>query len=241
MSNEELVSLIQEGRCDLMPQLWDNVIGLVRKYAYKLCFVLEGRRGLTVDDLIQTGYIALTDAVSTYTPGVAAFSTWFVYYLKKRFWEAAGLHGKAKIKDPINNARSLDAPLDDEDGGTLAEIIPDPKASATIGAVEDQIWVEQLREVLGEMMREMPEAYADTLYRRYWKDQTYAEAAEELGIAGNTVKQREHKGLRYLRLPVNRSRLASFYEFDCYSGTGLGTFKKSGRSVQERYMEWKFG
>ena len=238
MSNEELVALIQKGNDSLMLQLWDNVIGLVRKFAYRLYIVLEGRRGITVDDLIQTGYVALVDAVSTYKPDMAAFSTWFVYYLRKHFGEAAGLHGMSKINDPIHTARSLDAPLDDEDGGTLGEIIPDPKALATISVVEDRIWLDQLREILGEIMLDMPEAYADTLYRRFWKDQTYEKAGEELGIAGQSVRLREYKGLRYLRQPQNRKRLRPFYEFDCYSGTGMGAFKSSGVSVQERYVMW---
>ena len=50
MSNEELVALIQKGNDSLMLQLWDNVIGLVKKFAYRLYIVLEGRRGITVDD-----------------------------------------------------------------------------------------------------------------------------------------------------------------------------------------------
>lgn len=79
------------------------------------------------------------------------------------------------------------------------------------------------------------------LYRRYWQNQTYAEAGEEIGMAAQNVKVTEWRGLRFLREPRNRKRLRPFYEFDCYSGTGLGAFRKTGCSVQERYVERKYG
>lgn len=88
MSNEEMVIEIQTGNNGLMIQLWEDVQGLAKKYAYKLYTALEGRRGLTADDLVQTGYIALCDAVRTYKPHLAAFSTWYMVYLRKHFMEA---------------------------------------------------------------------------------------------------------------------------------------------------------
>ena len=30
--------------------------------------------------------------------------------------------------------------------------------------------------------------------------------------------------------------MSPFYEFDCYHGTGLGAFRSTGASIQERYM-----
>lgn len=241
MSNEELAVMIQKGNNSLMLQLWDGVYGLVNKFAHRALTALEGRRGLTLDDLIQVGYLALVDAVSSYDPDTAAFSTWFVIHLRKHFSEAAGLHGERKKNEPIDNAASLDKPLLDGEDITLADVVEDPGAMYTLQSVEDQIWLDQLREVLGEMMQEMPEKQADVLYRRYWQNQTYTEAGEEIGIATENVRKNEWRGLRFLREPRNRKRLRPFYEFDCYSGTGLGAFKSSGASVQERYMERKYG
>ena len=241
MSNEELVGLIQRGDNQLMLQLWDGVAGLVKNYAHRVYNALEGRRGLTLDDLIQEGYIALADAVSSYDPDVAAFSTWFVIHLRKRFQEATGQHGNRKKNEPIDWAVSLDTPLLDGEDITLADVVEDTNAAYTLQSVEDRIWLDQLREVLGEMMLEMPEKQADVLYRRYWKDQTYAEAGKEIGIAAENVRKNEWRGLRFLREPRNRKRLRPFYEFDCYSGTGLGAFRKTGCSVQERYILRKYG
>ena len=127
------------------------------------------------------------------------------------------------------------------EGMTLADVVEDSGAAYTLESVEDQIWLDQLREILGEMMVEMPEKQADVLYRRYWRNQTYAEAGEEIGIAVENVRNNESKGLRFFREPRNSRRLRPFYDFDCYSGTGLRAFRSSGASVQERYLERKYG
>lgn len=236
MSNEEIVAAIQNGNNSLMLQLWENVAKLAKKFAYKLYTALEGRRSLTLDDLMQTAYIALCDAVVTYKPDLAAFSTWYVVYLRKHFMEAAGFHGKSKINDPINHASSLDQPIIDGEDITLGDSIEDPRADDTMRSVEDRIWLDQLREVLGEMLLELPEKQADILYRRFWREQTYTEIGNDIGIAGQNVRVNEWRGLINLRSPNNLQRLKSFHEFDCYNGTGMGTYKRTGMSVQERYM-----
>lgn len=241
MSNEEMVALIKTGDNSLMLQLWENVSRLAKKYAYKLHAALDGRRGLTIDDLIQTAYVALCDAVCTYKPDVAAFSTWYVIYLRKHYLEAAGLHGKSKTNDPINHASSLDQPIIDGEDITLGDSIEDPRAADTMQSVEDHIWLNQLREVIGEMLLELPEKQADILYRRFWQNQTYTAIGADIGIASQNVRVNEWRGLKKLRAPKNLQRLKSFNEFDCYNGTGLSTFKKAGMSVQERYVERKYG
>ena len=90
-------------------------------------------------------------------------------------------------------------------------------------------------------MMEMPEKQADALYHRYWLNQSIVQAGEEMGIPINSVRANEYKGLAFIRNPINRKRLLPFYNFDCYSGTGLGAFKKNGCSVQEWYLLRKEG
>ena len=36
--------------------------------------------------------------------------------------------------------------------------------------------------------------------------------------------------------PTTRAELAHFYDFNYHAGTGLGTFRKTGMSVQESYL-----
>lgn len=240
MSNEELAVMIQNGNNSLMLQLWEGVYGLVKHFAYRYITALEGRRGLVLDDLMQAGYLALVDAVASYKPEEAAFSTWLVIYLRREFNEAAGLYGERKKNEPLEAALSLDKPLLDGEDITLADVVEDSGAAYTLESVEDRIWLDQLREILGEMMVEMPEKQAEILHRRFWQNQTYTEAGEEIGITAENVRTSERQALRFFRQPRNSRRLRPFYDFDCYSGTGLGAFRSSGLSVQERYVERKY-
>lgn len=64
MTNEELVSLIRAGERDRMGELWQNVERFVWQQAARR--ILLGADGVTVEDLYQSGYLALVDAVKSY-------------------------------------------------------------------------------------------------------------------------------------------------------------------------------
>lgn len=61
MTNEELVTRIQAGERRLLPDLWDQVEGLVKWQAHR---TMAGMRemaaccGVEFDDLYQSGYLA---------------------------------------------------------------------------------------------------------------------------------------------------------------------------------------
>ena len=46
----------------------------------------------------------------------------------------------------------------------------------------------------------------------------------------------ETKGLKILRQPETAANLIAFYDFSYYTGTGLGSFQKSGLTIQEKYL-----
>ena len=126
MSNEELVAEIRQGKTELMEQLWDQV----KRFVYwkaRAVYISPGA-GYTLEDLEQSGYLALAPAVETYDPERGAFLTWLSYYLKKEFAAAGGARGTKKR--PLNVAVSLDAPLslDDVDDGTLHDIVASKRA-----------------------------------------------------------------------------------------------------------------
>lgn len=236
MSNEELVAAIQNGDQGRMAELWDSVHRLVCKYARQYWGMLEGRGGLTVEDLVQTGYVALVEAVESYDSMVAAFSTWLYIYLRKHFRNAAGLHGKAKTNDPINTRISLNSPIDEEDGDTLDALIEDPKSAATFQSVEDAIYNEQLHNALEDALAALPADVAEVLRLRNYDRLTVAEIGERWGVKYERIRQMENQGMRKLRQPKTAHKLRPFYDFDYYSSTGLSSFRRSGVSVQERYI-----
>lgn len=243
MSNEELVAAIQAGDTSRLGALWDNVCLLIRKMAGRFHRSVGGRGGLEIEDLEQIGFIAMVEAAETYnSQKEAKFATWLCICLRRCFQEASGRlyldkQGNLRTKDMLDHAVSLNEPLgDDPQGDTLADIVPDPRAEATIGQVEESVWREQLRDAVAGVMWELEPEQAEVLYHRFWKNQTYIDAAEELGITDQNVRTSEARALRNLRRGKYTARLKPFYNFNCYSGTGLGAFKSSGASVQERYM-----
>lgn len=240
MSNEELVAEIQAGAGERMGELWEQVKGLV---AWKARHVMTGLedwgdpRGVELDDLVQSGYLALVKAVGSYEQKECAFSTWLLFYLKTAFAEATGRRTEKSNMEPLNQALSLDKPLGDEaDGATFGDLVPDHKAAATLTAVEEMVWLEQLREAMEGVLAELPDELNTVLRQRYYAQQTLAGVAQRMGTTKERVRKLENQGIRALRHHTLAKRIRPFYDFDCYAGTGLSAFRNSGMSVQERYL-----
>lgn len=66
MTNEELAALIQAGERERIPELWAQVEKYVWKQANRRALSLEGYGGVTEEDLYQSGFLALLDAVESY-------------------------------------------------------------------------------------------------------------------------------------------------------------------------------
>lgn len=241
MSNEELAAEIQAGHTERLGELWEQIEGLVKWKAQRIVTALELRGcscGVEYDDLVQCGYLALAAAVETYKPENGAFSTWFMFYLKKELAEATGYRTAAGKRDPANRARSLDEPLKNQEGDNtpFGDIVPDPKAGAALARVDDAIENQQLHTALEAALSAIPEDLSKVLRLRYYDGMTLEEAAAAQHVGKEALRQRECQGLRRIRTPKILSTLFPFLEFDYYNGTGLGSFRNSGTTIQERYL-----
>ena len=238
MSNEELAMDIQAGATGRMVDLWEQVEGLCCWKAKQVIAALQLRGnpcGVEFDDLYQTGYLAMVAAVESYRSESGAFSTWFMFYLKTAFAEATGYRTKYGRCEPLNTATSLDRPIqpDEPDGGNLDEFVSDSKAAAAMDGVEQSVYYKQLHEAMDAAIDELPLENALALRLRYWGNMTLAAAGKAIGRSPERMRQMESKGIRELR---KSKVLHNFLDFDMYHGTGLGTFRSSGSSIQERYV-----
>lgn len=237
MSNEDIVSLIQDGNADCFADLWAQLERLVRWKAKRIISATGSRGGFDFDDLYQSGYLAMVAAVNTYTPGAGSFTGLFMLHLRTAFAEAMGVRSNKQAKDPIHSAFSMDYPLtDDSDADLLHEVIPDPNGEQALTAVDDRLWHEQLSNALAQALGSLDVMQQEVLHHRYYQNQTLTEAAKQMEISPEAVRKNERKGLRRLRSPDNVARLRPFFEFDYYAGAGLGAFRSSGMSIQERYL-----
>ena len=237
MTNETLVAEIQAGAVDRMGELWEQIEKLVKWKANRVMTVLDGRGGVEFDDLYNSGYPALVAAVNSYSPEKGTFATWFMLHLKTAFAEATGYRTQRGKKEPLNNYISLDTPLsDDADSDALMDVIEDPAGLRWRDSLEESMWQEDLKVALDTAMNPLSENLKDVLRLRYWDNMTLEAAGELRGVGKERIRQMENKAIRILRRPENTRHLRSFYEFDFYIGTGLGAFRSTGLSVQERYL-----
>jgi RNA polymerase sigma factor (sigma-70 family) len=239
MENEELALRYQQGQTEVIGVLWDGVEKFVRSCAWRFAETLPPERGVTLDDLVQTGFLAVEEAARRYTPdGGAKFTTFLSYWLTAKFRVAAGYH--TRQPDPLNNRRTvrLDAPLDEEDaeGDTIGDETPDARVDVD-AAVVDGVYQEQLRAALDDALNELPAVERAVLERKYFRSEGRQEIAASLGLPNvSTVTDRERRGLERLRSGTRASkRLEAFLsdEVNPYIGTGLYSFLHSGASAVE--------
>lgn len=239
MTNEELVALIQSGERDRLPELWKQVQKFVALQANRRHLLSDSLGGVEVEDLYQSGYIALVSAADTYDPEAGrSFIGWLSLALKTAFAEAGGYRGPKQARDPLHRAGSLDVPVGDEGTDALRDFIPDTSAVQAFQDAEDQIYFEQLHDVLDNALEKLPTQQGDTLRRRFFQNQGLKEIAAAEGVYSETVRQWQEKGLRALRRPQIIREIRQFIEDQTpyYLHVGVSEFQRTGESAVEKIV-----
>ena len=199
MSNEELAVLIQDGDNARILELWQQCNAFVWKQARREIYRLEGRRGVDVNDLVQSGFLAMLDAAKSFDANAGfAFMTWLGFKIKTAFQEATGCRTERQRREPIDSAVSLETPLtDEENGDVLGDVIPDQAAELAFDEVSEADMVCRLHDVLENALATLPQEQADALRMKYF---------EGLQADAKTCQ----KGLRALRHPSISRELKKF-------------------------------
>lgn len=239
MTTEEIAQRVQCGDISLMPDLWDSMRGLICKVAN--AFYLSRREqclasGVTVDDLTQEGYLALVDAVSAYdkTRGYK-LSAFLTFPLLNRFNSITGSRGN---KNPLNFCASLDAPIGDEDGSVLSDVLPDERSSEDYETIENDMAAADLRKALEECLATLESKERAVLELRFFEGKTRSKTAEQSALSVAEVRRFEQSGLLNLRKPKNRNRILSAMESDLvesigYRRSGYQSFRRTWSSSVE--------
>lgn len=238
MSNEELAMAIQAGEEHLTETLWMQVERLVAWKASRVIRALNGLGGVEFGDLYNSCYPALIDAVKTYNPDNGAFTTWFMFYIQTAFAVITGNRTVRTRNDPIRNFVSLSTPIGDDDAdGTLSDVTPDPHGDDPLITAEARIMYNQIQLELAQALSMIPPEQSHILQQHYLEEKTIETISQEMGIAASDVQNMEQKAIRAIRKPKISKRLQSLYEdFDFYGCSGMSSFRRSGMSVQERYV-----
>lgn len=209
MSNEELAVLIRNGRRDKLSELWFGVERFIWQQANRRTFTLNGCGGVTAEDLYQSGYFALLSAVDTYDSKAGmTFIGWLALCLKTTFAETAGYRTQKRWADPLQWAKSLNAPLsEDMDDIALGDTISDSAAEIELEAILERDRRQRLYAALEIAVSALPEAEQYVLRARYYQGETLENIAAKRGISRERVRQIEARALRMLRHPKNNREL----------------------------------
>ena len=246
MTNEELVTRIQQANDEtetenLYLELWQGVYGIVfLKAAAK---VRSNDRQYDIDDMLQESFLALPAAAQQYDPALGVpFASYFARFFLPPAFDAAlyGSRSTPARMDPLNNAQSLDAPLQlqHDTGSTLLETIIDPEAETPYLVIDDDLfWIDVAR-FIDKGIDRLPEGQRQILRFMYTNDASCTEAYRQR-VAGNKSRSRYGQlyrdGLRNLNRWIRntaRNEAESIGIFDVvtskYYAGSLGNFRNHG-------------
>ena len=190
-TNEELVVMIQVGRKDLMPALWERVEKYVCLRAWGFHRKFSGKchaEGIEIDDLIQEGYIGITKAMETYSVDTGfAFLTYADSKISGQFHRAIKMRCAAKRSGVCVSL---------EDVGYIIDIAAEDK----LRAAEDKLRAAE--EDYGRLyaafdaLSPKRKAY---VYAYFCLDLTGREIARHSNVTPQTVYQGVRRGLHQMK------------------------------------------
>ena len=194
-STNEIAAMVQGGKADVL-ELWYAVRRFAIKQGLRWFRASDGEGGVTIDDLEQSAFLALLDALKDWKASSGSFISLYALRLKTAFESAMGLRTQRDRKDPIRSALSLDEPLTDRAGNPLmvADIVPDPAAEAAFTDIE---WRE-LQRVVQTALAQLTDTQRAAIIGEFW-----------LGQKPDPKERRQ--ALRTLRHPYIRKTLMEFY------------------------------
>lgn len=240
MTNEELAVLIQQGDNGLLPQLWEQVRKFVAMMAKRHYEKFENKHGCELDDLIQSGYFGLIEAVRYYKPERGfKFLTYLDLTLKTAFNETLGV--RRYKRDWLNYAASLDMPVGEDDDISLLDMIGDlTPGKADIGElVCEDVWNQELRAALDEAMTILSKKQRELLTMRYYFGMSLKQIAEIRECSRQCIAQRHQDALERIYYSKYSKVLEGFlpdYKPDPYHKTGYLAWKESGFSSEEAFL-----
>lgn len=244
MTNEELAIRAKTGDKDCETELFLQL----EKWFYKISGSFFRRyserceySGVTVDDLFQSCYFAMLEAVKAYNPESGyKFITYLSYHIKNAFNGLAGLRTEAQRNNPLNNCASLDDVIQGADDVILSDSVPDENAERDFDEADKRIFNEKLRDDLDNALSLIPEPCERVIRGKYYQNKALTELAAESGVTPQAIRQQAGKAMRLLR-SGERLRILKQYQENiisryAYNG-GLSCFRRSGVSSTEFTVE----
>lgn len=219
---------------DYILPLWGSVSRLVWQGAYQYHGTADSRLYDT-EDLTQSAFIALTDALRTFDPDKGAFTTHLGYYVRRYFNECAGR--RTSKLDAAIGAMSLDVTLDDETHTTKLDTLPDPDAHHVY---EDIVNSESAHQDCTALMVEIDKLTAEQRRALLLIGQdglSVKAAAEQMNISPEEARRHRDKAA----VKIRRTRAGRVIGRDYYNihRVSLTEFHSTHTSEVEKCVLWR--
>jgi len=242
VSNEELALLIQQGEKEHTSQLWNQIERFIEMKARQYERHLSGCDA-DVEDLRQSGYFAMLEAVEYYRPEKGyKYITYLDFTLRKAFGKVAGI--RSSRRDAAKLAYSLDSPVSKEnDKDSLLAFVEDEQAQAPFQEIERADYTVFAKDAILNALKPLNDKAQRLMYLIFYEHKTITEAASIIGYSSKQTAETAHyNALRKLRKSSTANELREimfdFGDFDIYSeglkGTGFISFKETQQSATER-------
>ena len=238
MTNEELATRIKAGQRELIPQLWGQIERLCALHANRVSRALPSTAAFDYDDLYQSGYFALLKAIEYFDPDSGyTFNTYFNHCHQAAMAEASGFRTAKQKKDPTRFAKSLDAPISDDDETTLGEITADSRDP--IKDLENEMYNEAARQAIGSLLGLLVENEREVIERHFFAGERYTEIAKDMKITKQRVNQLKDMAFKKMRTKMFTVPEAQFFREFIESRTnfslhiGVSTFLRTRISAVE--------
>lgn len=200
MSNEELVTKIQEGKNSLIEELWIQVVDYISFMADKTLDNFSPEYRSLKEDMVNESYFYFLTAINNYTASAGCtFLTYLSYHLKTPFrCVLLGGRTKRKEKDLLNESDSLNRVVLDSSGNEveIGELQASEQAEALFNELEDADYWNSVHEYLEDNLSRCDSAEGREIFQYMLdNDCTFADAIRKL--YGSDVYSDSHKRLHY--------------------------------------------
>lgn len=213
MTNEKLAALAQDpDNKELIPVLWDKVKDLLymkADRAYRQYSNMFARCGVELADIRQSCYIVFLDALKGYQPdGETKFTSYLNYPFQTMLKELT--HTRTSRKEPLNDATSLDKPIQDKDGdadATMVDLLPDSSIDLE-NDVLDPLERDEEQQMVRDAVARLPEQQRNVIESTYFLNQAQKEIAAHMGCRPQNVHRLQVQAFqieRFVRSDVRKT------------------------------------
>ena len=208
--------------------------GLIYRIAQRYAYFCQLDRAADLDDLMQAGHIGLWKAAETYDPnGGKTWAGWAAWHIKREMRALLGL-ASARRRAELG-AVSLSAPLDDDDGDTIGDMIADkslPDACDTLARAE-------VRDNVRAALDRLPEIERAVIDGHELRGLDFDALADEMGEAAEALKQADRRGIKHMRQDKALRAYWLDLETRFYAHKGVEAFNRDWTSTTEGAALWR--